>query len=289
MTNNFTAKKFDWLWQVTSDHDISAGSKGVAAHLIHYFNQDTGDAWPSVKRLAKELGMTLVGVRKCLRALSENGHITIDIGGGRHSNRYEMIVLGGKRNDPAGVNETTGQGVTKRQGGGKRNDRAGGNETTHEPFNKPIERNLEGKDIYRSSNPGCSNDRFDEFWKLYPRHVEIGNARKEFSRLVKSGVDPDLIIAGAKRYASEKENKDPQFTKYPAKWLKGECWLDEPAPTNVVTLPRRNTGPGQGHSNREVFAAINENARRDRIEHDAMDPLERMRIPIGDLGSEVQS
>ena len=45
---------------------------------------------------------------------------------------------------------------------------------------------------------------------------------------MKRGVDPELPIAGAQRYAGERAGEDPKFTKHPATWLRGGCWEDEP-------------------------------------------------------------
>lgn len=32
------------------------------------------------------------------------------------------------------------------------------------------------------------------------------------------------------RYAAQRDDEDPRFTKHPATWLQGKCWLDEPGP-----------------------------------------------------------
>jgi hypothetical protein len=40
--------------------------------------------------------------------------------------------------------------------------------------------------------------------------------------------EPDDIIAGAKRYASQRQGQEARYTKNPATWLNAGAWLDEP-------------------------------------------------------------
>jgi hypothetical protein len=68
---------------------------------------------------------------------------------------------------------------------------------------------------------------FDEFWKIYPRHVAKKAAERAYRRAVKSATAVD-ILHGAMRYAAERTGQDGQFTKHPATWLNGGCWDDEP-------------------------------------------------------------
>ena len=77
---------------------------------------------------------------------------------------------------------------------------------------------------------GAVADAFAQFWAAYPRHVAKEAARKAFDAAVKSGVAPEVLIEGAKRYAGERAGQDPKFTKHPATWLRGGCWEDEPPP-----------------------------------------------------------
>ena len=52
-------------------------------------------------------------------------------------------------------------------------------------------------------------------------------AQKAFIVTVERGVDPEALIAGARRYAIERAEEDPRYTEYPATWLNGGCWTDE--------------------------------------------------------------
>ena len=71
-------------------------------------------------------------------------------------------------------------------------------------------------------------DRFADFWSVYPRRDDPGRAKIAWARAVKKA-DPQAIIDGARRYASDR-NREQQFTKHPTTWLNAESWANEPLP-----------------------------------------------------------
>jgi hypothetical protein len=68
---------------------------------------------------------------------------------------------------------------------------------------------------------------FAEFFAAYPKHVGEKQARKEFIAAVESGINPALMIGGAKRHAIARAGEPSKYTKDPANWIKGEHWNDE--------------------------------------------------------------
>lgn len=70
---------------------------------------------------------------------------------------------------------------------------------------------------------------FARFWDVYPRKVGKGEARKAWTKIVKSGVDPEAIIVGAERYRDDpmRRRSDIKFTKHPGPWLNAERWVDQ--------------------------------------------------------------
>jgi hypothetical protein len=80
------------------------------------------------------------------------------------------------------------------------------------------------------------HDRFEEFWKAYPRRDGANPkapARKKFFAFVKSGVDPGDIIDGLRGYGAECAAKNQIGTPYVAQamtWLSQERWNDYRAP-----------------------------------------------------------
>jgi hypothetical protein len=75
---------------------------------------------------------------------------------------------------------------------------------------------------------------FGAFWSAYPKRVEEAAALKAFIAAVEQGVDPEVLIAGAKRYTIERAEKNPDYTKHPATWLNKGCWTDETSGPTVI-------------------------------------------------------
>jgi 5-methylcytosine-specific restriction endonuclease McrA len=80
----------------------------------------------------------------------------------------------------------------------------------------------------RPTTSSTAGPEFEEFYATYPRHVGRKAAEKAWLKAIKDGADAPEILAGAKRYADERRGQDPRFTKYPASWLNGGHWEDEP-------------------------------------------------------------
>lgn len=76
--------------------------------------------------------------------------------------------------------------------------------------------------------PPDGGPEFEEFYAAYPKHVGRKAAVEKWAKALKDGADPAAIIAGAKRYADERRDENPQYTKHPATWLNQACWEDDP-------------------------------------------------------------
>jgi hypothetical protein len=70
-------------------------------------------------------------------------------------------------------------------------------------------------------------DGFEEFYEAFPRRIGKGQALKAY-RMAMHKTDASTLLNGAKGYAKARQGEDKQFTKHPATWLNGMCWLDEP-------------------------------------------------------------
>lgn len=90
------------------------------------------------------------------------------------------------------------------------------------------------RSVAKATRP-AENLKFEEFWKAYPRR-DGPNPRKpaeqKFNALVKTGVDPDVMIAGAKQLAAEESRRGRIGTQYVAQamtWLNQQRWTDHAA------------------------------------------------------------
>lgn len=77
-------------------------------------------------------------------------------------------------------------------------------------------------------------DPFDRFWQHYPRKVSKVAARRRWATIIKSGVDPEAVIAGAAAFAAftKADQTEPRFIKHPDVWLNKGCWEDELIPAS---------------------------------------------------------
>jgi uncharacterized protein YdaU (DUF1376 family) len=73
---------------------------------------------------------------------------------------------------------------------------------------------------------------FDKFWDIYPRKVGKQEAARAFIKALRLA-DPEVILAGAKRYAEDK-NRLAVYTAHPSTWLNQGRWEDEPIPSRTT-------------------------------------------------------
>ena len=90
--------------------------------------------------------------------------------------------------------------------------------------NRQKEKDIAQPKVERST-PDIS---FDEFWKIYPRKVGKGQARKAFKAALKK-TTLEVILAGVETMKAD-PLLESEFTPHPATWLNGERWLDDPQP-----------------------------------------------------------
>lgn len=73
----------------------------------------------------------------------------------------------------------------------------------------------------------AEREHFDAFWSVYPRREGKQPALLAFVAAIRSGVDPNRIVAGAQRYAAVRQGQDPKLTKMAQGWLNDRRWEDE--------------------------------------------------------------
>lgn len=74
-------------------------------------------------------------------------------------------------------------------------------------------------------------EEFDKFWAAYPRRASKGHARRAFITALKSVTLEEMLNALHaqklnRAYLLQNHVFVPEW-KYPATWLRGECWGDE--------------------------------------------------------------
>lgn len=72
------------------------------------------------------------------------------------------------------------------------------------------------------------DEKFGEFWAIYPRRVERLDAQKAFRKAYAQY--GDVILTGARRLSQDPNLPPKQFVPYPASWLRAGGWENEPYP-----------------------------------------------------------
>ena len=82
-----------------------------------------------------------------------------------------------------------------------------------------------------------TNSLFDDFWKLYPRHVDLGKAKKKWQELCNKAPKDKPTWREIKRaiilQKKSERWQEKQFIPHPTTWLNNMRWLDDPAEMQV--------------------------------------------------------
>jgi len=89
---------------------------------------------------------------------------------------------------------------------------------------------------------------FETIWKLYPKKSGKANAKKDFDKAIKSGIDPELIKSKLKEYLKQiKAKQTPQqYIKQGSTWFHQYGWEDE-----YDFIPEVRQSNGYGKQKRE--------------------------------------
>lgn len=115
------------------------------------------------------------------------------------------------------------------------------NKKTVSPPSQPLQASLLAGASETVQKPKAKEAEFGAFYAAFPRHVARGAAETAYWRARKVA-SAEVLLAGAQAYAAARKGEDEKFTKYPATWLNGKCWMDgeavqdggvEAAPTSL--------------------------------------------------------
>lgn len=84
-----------------------------------------------------------------------------------------------------------------------------------------------------SSASAAAEQEFDEWWSAYPKKRDKGHAVKAY-RTARKKTDAATLLTAVKQQTSHLMSKGPEFCPFPATWLNGERWADEPPQLAVV-------------------------------------------------------
>ncbi len=228
--------KWMFLGAVMADPKLPGSARSVAYFMLNHLNTATERCDPSLIGLAEQMGMSERSALTGIEELIKRGYFErISRGGGGVNSKYRACW---ERLKQASLNtpkqtadigeERLKQSVEKTEVSRQKRLKQASYETGN------INREESGNLYIHESD-------FQIFWQHYPRKVAQGAARKAYAKALKK-TDVNTILNGAMRYAAERADQDPQFTKHPSTWLNGECWNDEPTPTTGKNDGERTHG-----------------------------------------------
>jgi len=189
------------------------------------FANDEGQAYPSLKTVAKKSGLSEATVRRKLRNLIDRDLLTLTPRkdkSGRDTSALVKLNLGtvaGGGCQPARVAACQGSTVT---GGGCHGDTL------------ILEPSMNHKIM------------FNEFYEAYPKKRGRAAAQKAFTKIKPSADLFESIMTALKQQKDQSEwlRNGGQFVPMPATWLNGRRWEDELAPTKASPPANVTTDSG---------------------------------------------
>lgn len=238
---------------IALNHSQAKGSaKLVLLGICNHINPDNDGAWPSQERLANYANISDRAVRYAVDQLIELNEIRVEIAAGSSKNQYKpnryWLTLScpddcDKSASHRRVEKTDRVEEIDNQGG--KNLQSGWKPTSDKPYIEPKEETVT---VYAQND---FERMFNQFYQLYPRKTGKGQAIKAFRKALKSE-SFDTVLAGVIRLANDPHKPAKQFIPYPATWLNGWGWLNEPYPEREMSREERQVWEAaQADRNRE--------------------------------------
>ena len=116
------------------------------------------------------------------------------------------------------------------------------NSSKNDSINTPIVPKGESED--KNNSKTTLMERFETFYKAYPKHKSRGAAEKAWRTLKPTDELLAKIMAGLERAkkSNEWQKENGQYIPYPATWLRAKGWEDEIDDDKTTTQLQRNGG-----------------------------------------------
>ena len=165
----------------------------------------------SIKKLSTELGITGDEIRTALAHLVKTGEITKQT-----TNKSTVITVSNYelyQNDTKQIPDKSQTDTKQIPDKSQTDTKQIPDKSQTNPNNRRKENREKRKNIYT-----CA---FEEFWKVYPRKRDKGNAFKKFNARLNSGFSEVELIEAAKKYADEcaRNHTEERYIKHPSTFL----------------------------------------------------------------------
>lgn len=195
--------------EIRYDNNLSDSEKLLYAEITALTNSH-GYCWSTNAYFAKLYGVTERTISRRINNLKEKGYIDVELVRDKKSDKtLRKIKIVGRQNCLGGVDNSVHRGVDKNV---YHNNTSNKNNTSNN--NNPY-------------NP--LKEMFDQFWSVYPKKRNKGQAKRAFKKNVKDEETLQLILKDLERrkHFYDWIKQDGQFIPYPSTYLNAHAWLDE--------------------------------------------------------------
>jgi hypothetical protein len=187
---------------------------------------DKGRAWPSIADIMRRTGLSRGAIHGAMREAGEIGELTIKhFAGPKLCNVYLIHVH--TRSDSEPVQTLNPVQILNRPVQTLNSTRSDSEPKPHRTPKNP-------KSSRKPVNEPQAEADFASFWQAYPRKKGKAAARKAW-KAAKNLPDTDALRAAIKQQTKSEQWSNPRFIPYPATWINGERWNDEPDPPKSAT------------------------------------------------------
>lgn len=211
-------KALNWAWEQPTS---SSGQKLVLLALADHANDD-GHCWPGMKRIADKCDMSARQVSTHVSNLEKAGILTTNRRM-KDNNQYSTYDYQ--------LNFSSGS-LLPVEGDFQRNSTSDGQQKSTSGGPAEADFRTEPSVINRKKEPSVitssNDDAFKNWWKLYPRKVGKGQARKAFNAALNK-TDLDTLTSKLLEYKQLMIGQPEEYIVHASTWLNGERWEDDMA------------------------------------------------------------
>tara|TARA_S200002703_G_scaffold158366_1_gene168546 strand:- start:1187 stop:1978 length:792 start_codon:yes stop_codon:yes gene_type:complete len=230
MNDNITTDlRFSMVPAWVLDSGISDKAIRLYAVLAGYADSETGQAYPGRTLLSKRLDCSTKTVDRAVAELMGVGAIKKQqrVKDGHYQSSLYTVV----RIDPASGKSRP-----------RVTDDATPRHSRPDPVS-PVSQRTRTTELEPEEQEQLNN-KFEQFWAVYPKKDDKGLARRSFEKALKRA-SLEQIVAGAEKYRDD-PNREQAFTKNPSTWLNADAWENGPLPSRIVRKPRKLTNAEEG-------------------------------------------
>ena len=226
-------ERVNWLADVMKTPELQAASVAILAiDIARCANSKTGQAYPSLTRIAEEYCLTRQVISRAAGRLQEAEKIMALMRPGR-TTIYQIILPVNESLQVEPVNEN----IRPCQ----QNFTGVVNTTTHEPLSEtgtiPVLRKDSGgtETLPGAVSAANGKDIYPDFWRAFPLRSTVMESEEIITGLLAEGVRLQEIVDGALRYRKYSEETAGNRRQSAKQWLGRQSWRDD------WTLPQKAT------------------------------------------------